>query len=156
MPVHHYTFHAYRSWNADHPEGWIQRGKLGVQEPDRGIARYRARIARFPAVRFSDWQQHLIVSSAREICTRHGWQCRGVGADETHVHVVVSWAGEEAGNAEFRKKLKRVIGLLLARDAGTTGIPYFPAGYGDTRVRDREHFDYLISTYLPSHRVWWG
>jgi hypothetical protein len=38
MPVFHFTFHAYRSWNTDHPKGWVQHGDPGIKKPSKDFA----------------------------------------------------------------------------------------------------------------------
>ena len=53
MPVFHYTIHAYRSWNTDHPKGWVQRHEPGIRPPNKAIARHRNKIACFPPVVFT-------------------------------------------------------------------------------------------------------
>lgn len=56
MPVYLFTFHAYRSWREDNPNGYVQRGRAGIQPPNKALADYRAGIAthKLGAVVFRD------------------------------------------------------------------------------------------------------
>ena len=39
--VGHFVLRAYRSWNADNPNGYVKRGHPGILAPDTHIARSR-------------------------------------------------------------------------------------------------------------------
>ena len=61
MPVYHYTFHAYRSWNTDHPRGWVQRGEPGIRRTNVPLAYVRDRLATDLPVAFSEEEQQFLV-----------------------------------------------------------------------------------------------
>ncbi len=60
MPAYLFTFHAYRSWNADNPRGFVQRGK-GIQPPNDKLARaYNAVAVAAPMIFRREHQRILI------------------------------------------------------------------------------------------------
>jgi len=66
----------------------------------------------------------------------------------------VSWHDERRVKP-VRSNLKSSLTRLLNRDVGKRD--WFVANASQKRVRDREHFDHLIKTYLPNHRgLFWG
>lgn len=151
MPVFHFTFHAYRSWNTDHPKGWTQHGEPGARVRTESLAIHRHRLAKHPPVRFTPTQQHAIIDYVHDICRRRQWQPHCITADPTHIHIVVAWRSSE--EMEFvRDKLKSLIGLLLARAAGTRGKPWLSHGQDETPVLSMKHMLYLLHEYLPRHQ----
>jgi hypothetical protein len=48
------------------------------------------------------------------------------------------------------------MGQQLAKIGETTGRPWFSRGWDLTPVRNREHFDHLLDTYLPDHERFQG
>ena len=51
MPCYLFTLHAYRSWNADHPRGFV-REQGRIEPPNPKLARFYDRNAKQPPVRF--------------------------------------------------------------------------------------------------------
>jgi hypothetical protein len=155
MAVYHFTLHAYRSWNADHPRGYVKRGERGVKARDEALAEARDRLAKFSAVRFGKKDAQMMVAEARDVVRRRGGKCYGIAVIETHVHVVAGWE-EERDADDLQKRLKQGFGFLLAKLHGTVGRPYFSRGGLPERVRDAEHLRHLLYVYFPGHRgVMW-
>jgi len=150
MPAYLFTLHAYRSWNPDNPRGFVQEGK-GLQAPNEGLARYYREHARHKAVRFRRFHQSVLVWIAFDACARRNWRLHCVATEPTHVHFLVSWRCEEKWNA-VRTRLKTLSSLMLGRKCGRPGRKWFSRKGSRKRVRDREHFDYLVNEYLPGHR----
>jgi hypothetical protein len=125
MPVYLFTFHAYRSWNPDHPRGYVRRDE-GVLPRDPEMAGRDDRHARHPPVRFDREIQRILVEEAQDICNRRDWRLHQIATGVSHVHVLVSWQEEALSWKDVHDTFKR--------------------------VRDREHFEYLMTEYLPSHR----
>lgn len=48
-------------------------------------------------------------------------------------------------------RIKSVVGCRLSQRRGTTDNRWFSRGKDATAVRNREHLEYLIETYLPRH-----
>lgn len=150
MAVYHFTLHAYRSWNADNPRGYVKRGKKGLQKPDRRIARARDRLATFPPVVFNAGDAQFLVEQSHDVVRRRKWILYGVTAIESHLHLVVGWR-EKVVADEAQTRLKRGFGFVLAERHGTKGKPYFSRGGLPERVRDRKHLRYLLYEYFPKH-----
>ena len=94
------------------------------------------------------------MSSVHDICSRRQWRCHGTATDRSHVHLVASWI-DDTDPFAARTTFKRLLGLALARAAGTRGIPYLSAGAGITQVKTIKHLNYLLCVYFPTHSLWW-
>lgn len=153
MAVYLFTFHAYRSWNADRPQGYVRRGE-GVLAADPQRAEQYDRHARHPPMVFDAEAQGVLVASVRAICNANGWRLHRAVANPTHVHLLVSWEGYVEW-ADVSRRLKRGLGLALSKAIERHG-PWFSRGGSRKRVTDRKHFDYLMDHYLPRHKglVW--
>ena len=66
MPVYLFTFHAYRSWMPDRPQGYV-RHEAGLLPPDPQAARRYARQAKHVEVQFNERQRWRLVDSAGEV-----------------------------------------------------------------------------------------
>jgi hypothetical protein len=73
------------------------------------------------------------------------------GTDPTHGHFLISWKEFTAWN-DVSDKLKNLLSLFLGRLAKETGRRWFGAQQSRKRVTTREHFDYLVTRYLPEQR----
>ena len=155
MPIFHFTFHAYRSWNADHEEGYRQHGQRGIIPPDDGIARYRNRIARFPKVVFNTETQNIFVVTARSVCSGRKWRLHAIVATTSHVHLAVSWGTEEPVSV-VQGTLKRLMSREMGRLTHDGLTHRFSRGASHTRIRDRSHLRQLVNEYYPQHSgVYW-
>ena len=154
MPVYHFTYHGYRTWNADREEGWHQHGEEGVHPPQPELATHRDSIADGDMMEFSVDRRRVLFEILTEVCCNHGWRLHCVGIDDTHLHPVVSWEGEvESGYVKDR--LKNLLSLLLNRREERVGRHVFSKKSGDTRVYGRRHLTYLKTEYLPKHAFFW-
>ncbi len=151
MPVYLFTLHAYRSWRADNPRGYIQHDQRGVQPPNPQLSAHRESIAKHPAVSFNKRQRSLLMRSSVEIAGRHRWSLHAVAVTTTHVHLLISWS-DQAEEKQVCTTLKRLLGLALSKDAGTTGNRWFSRGRDAKRIADRKHLDHLVNVYLPGHQ----
>ena len=146
--VGHFVLHAYRSWNADNPRGYVNRGHHGILAPDEGIARYRNRSAAQPAVEWDGIAQALILTLTNEICSQETWRLHGIAITATHIHAVTSKRGS-VELAAMQHRLKRLLGKDLSQRTGKRGKRWFSRGGQPTRVRDSKHLEYLLRQYLP-------
>lgn len=48
-------------------------------------------------------------------------------------------------------RMKQKMGQAIAKSEQTTGRHWFSRGWDMTPVRNRAHFDYLVTSYLPKH-----
>jgi hypothetical protein len=168
MAVYLGTCHAYRSWDEDHPKGYVQRDG-GLQEPSEGMAQWRGRQATDEPARFSGELQEILHGVVVEIAAERRVQMHAASSTPTHIHGLFSFRDPACtcgatrfclGNCAARlfaegfiTRLKRKMGQQLAKHEGTRGRPWFSRGWDLTPVRKREHFDYLVGTYLPEHQT---
>ncbi len=149
MAVYLFTFHAYRSWNADKPQGYVTKGG-GVLPPDKERAEQYNRNAKHPPITFDAAAQRVLVDAVRETSNANGWRLHQINATTTHIHILVSWGGFFEW-AEVSRTLKRKLGAALSSTLDRPG-PWFSRGGSRKRVNDRKHFDHLMNRYLPGHR----
>jgi len=150
MAVYHFTFHAYRTWNADHPRGLVRRGE-GILPPDDDMARKYDRRAAGPITLFGPFCQQVLVWIAYDACARRQWRLHFVATEPTHVHILLSWRGYQPWE-EVSDRLKNLASLMLGRKLGRPQGKWFSRKASRKRVRDRKHFDFLVNEYLPRHR----
>jgi hypothetical protein len=154
MPVYHFTLHAYRSWRADNPRGYVHHTD-GLQEPNPDIADARDRNANFDEVNFDAKMQAIMIRAALETCRRKSWRLHGAGSDKTHIHFALSWRKYQKWD-DVMNRLKNALSFVLGRDIGPRGRKWFVRGGSRKRVKDQAHLDYLLDTYFPDHRgVFW-
>ena len=167
MPVYLLTVHAYRSWSEGHSRGYVQHND-GLQPASSELACWREAQANHPPARFDRDAQRALIEVTLAIVQEKQLRAHASVATQTHVHVVVSFRSPNCtcGNPknhcnrgcaargfaeEVIVRMKRKMGQALAKMNGTSGRPYFSRGWDLTRVKDRQHFDFLIETYLPKH-----
>jgi hypothetical protein len=149
MPAYLFMLHSYRSWNADHPRGFVRFGE-GVQVPSKSVARFYDSRAKQPPVLFSDRDQAVISWICWDGCRRRGWRLHCSAFEPSHVHMLVSWRSTEEWNV-VRRKLKNLISWALGKENGKQEARWLVRKGSRKRVRDRAHFDYLTTRYLPRH-----
>jgi hypothetical protein len=147
MPCYHFVFHAYGSWNADHPRGWHQHGVAGTQRPSEPIANHRDRNQNHPTVTFNMKTQRALINMAIDACVTRGIQPHVIGTNETHLHLVASWTGDRDA-VETHYKIKNLLGLRAAEANGTLGRPWISHGGIPKRVRDGKHLNQLVRDYV--------
>jgi len=152
MPVFLITLHAYRSWNADQPRGYVRRDGEGIHTADEAIALARDASAGQPPAVFANAQHGLLLDTARDVAERRGWSPHAAAVTPSHVHLLLSWRGFQDADA-IAAKFKSILGMTLSRDLGVTGRRWFSRGQSVKRVVDRSHFDELIERYLPGHET---
>jgi hypothetical protein len=150
MAVYLFTFHAYRSWNADRPQGYVRKDHAGILPTDLEMAKRYDRNAAEPPVIFEELHRRVIVWIVWDACVKRGWRLHYVVANPSHVHAMVSWT-EFVDWKKVSDKLKNLASLYLGRKCGTPGRRWFVHEQSRKRVRDRKHFDYLVNVYLPKH-----
>jgi REP element-mobilizing transposase RayT len=149
MPVYHFTLHAYRSWRPDHPRGYTKEGKGYLPSDPEEAAAYDRRAKQDPAV-FDRHVQRILIRVAHDICTRRNWRLHGVGTEEGHVHLALSWHGFIKWS-DVMRTLKNVLSYILGTEVGPRGRRWFVRNGSRKRVQNRKHLDYLLNTYFPDH-----
>ncbi|MCC6581353.1 MAG: hypothetical protein IT440_13030 [Phycisphaeraceae bacterium] len=156
MPVYLYTLHAYRSWMPDHARGYVERRK-GILAPNRDKAWNYRQLARYERMTFNGHLCRVLIEAAKQSVDRQKWRIHAATAVWSHVHVLLSWQ-EYRDAYRVRSVLKRTLTVSL-RDATNQQRPWFSRAGSVKRVRDRAHFDRLMTSYLPGHKryggAWW-
>jgi len=151
------TPHAYRSWNADNPRGYVRRNQ-GILPPDEAQARRYDRRAKFTPMRFEpDWHP-LLIDGCRDICARRNWRLHHVVVVSSHLHAIVSWRDDDHEASPMkttwqlvRDTLKRLLGWMLAKHTKVAGRRWFSRGGSRKRARNPDHFEFWMTEYLPNH-----
>ncbi len=153
MPCYLFTYHGYGTWMPDRPQGYVHRTN-GLQPRNQAMAeKYRQR-QREPVVAFTPQMQALLVETARAAGGFIAATVHAVATDPTHVHVLVSWRDEgrtwKSARASIRSAMSRKLNETYERRTWFADTP------SRKQVKDRAHFDHLVTTYLPKHRgvVW--
>lgn len=150
MPCYVFTFHAYGSWLPDRAEGYVVRHE-GIRPPDSGLARtYRESMPEQEAV-FEEPQQLTIIRAALDAAPYIEVRPHCVATESSHAHVLVSWSAERTWS-HVRDSLKKRVTIELKEAYGRER--WLVRGASRKRVTDREHFEHLVTTYLPSHSGW--
>ena len=150
MPVYLFTFHAYGTWMPDRPRGYVRRGE-GILSPDNEMADMYRRRAEEPHAIFSEAIQRALIDEALTAGEKQGFDVHFIATEITHVHVLVSWRSDKPWKT-VRTGLRQSLSRRLNRDFKRR--EWFVDGASRKRVKDREHFDYLIEKYLPAHSGW--
>jgi hypothetical protein len=64
-----FTYHAYRSWNADNSRGYVRKGQ-GILASDAAVALQYNRSAKEPPARFSADHQQVMLWILADACRR--------------------------------------------------------------------------------------
>ena len=152
MPVYLFTYHAYGTWWPDRPQGFVQEGK-GIQPANSNLAVAYRKAAKHPAVSFECAMQKQLIQKLHHIAKTDSLLLYAATVDPTHVHALVGWI-DGRGYANVRGRIKNLLSLHLSRLAGTTGSPWFVKESSRKHVKDEDHFEYLVNTYLPKHLGW--
>ena len=151
MPCYLFTFHAYGTWMPDRDEGFVRRSQ-DVLPPDKELAKqYRERTKENEAF-FDSRLQRLLIEEARIACDKQQYRGHYIATEPTHVHVLISWPDERSW-LKIRTGLKSSLTRRLNRDVRRRD-KWFVENASRKQVKDDDHFEHLMNTYLPSHDGW--
>jgi hypothetical protein len=147
MPCYLFTYHAHGSWMPDHPRGYVRRHE-GILAPDKSMAvKYRANMAA-DAVSFDAEVQRLLIDEVLIASDFQKFRCHYIAMEPTHLHLLVSWTIARDWKT-VRAKVRESLTRRLNRELGSQD--WFSKSPSRKQVKERKHFDYLVSTYLPRH-----
>jgi REP element-mobilizing transposase RayT len=150
MPCYLFTYHTIGSWYPDRAQGYVARGK-GILPRDTKMAEvYRGR-ANHETVLIEAPHQLAVIDRLIEAVGFIDCRLHGVATEATHIHVLVSWRNERTWQ-QNRASLKKSLTLMLKETFEDR--PWFSENASRKRVENREHFDYLMGTYLPLQKGW--
>ena len=150
MPCYLFTYHAHGSWMPDNPRGYVKRGQGILAQDKQMAAQYRGNLEQ-ETIHFDPKIQQLVIAETEVACSHQNLRCHFIATEPTHIHVLVSWTIDrtwEVVRAKLRESLSRRLNGDVKR------CEWFSKSPSRKRVKDRAHFDYLITKYLPKHRGW--
>jgi REP element-mobilizing transposase RayT len=147
MPCYLFTFHAYLSWLPDRKRGYVKR-KRGILPCDPEMARRYREAAKEDPVWFDEEIQRLLINEALVASQFQKTRVHVVATDPSHVHELLSWRDRRSWET-LRESAKSSLTRRLNKELGKRR--WFIEGGSRKRVRDRDHFEYLINVYLPDH-----
>ena len=150
MPVYLFTYHAYRTWNADNPRGFVPWHE-GLQSPNPELSRSYDRQAKQPPVTFDVAKQKALLWIVHDCCGRRDWRLHYAATETTHIHVLVSWK-EETAWKDVSTRIKNLASRAIGQVAKEQGRRWFVRRSSRKRVKEEQHLDYLMTAYLPKHR----
>jgi hypothetical protein len=131
----------------DNGRGFVKRHK-GIQRPDTKLtAKYRSRLSQ-DVVAFDETVQRSLLAGTLAASEFQEFRCHYLATESTHVHVLVSWNGDrdwQTIRAKLGESLTRQLNRKIKRQH------WFSKSPSRKRVKDRKHFDYLVTMYLPKH-----
>jgi REP element-mobilizing transposase RayT len=150
MPCYHLTFHGYGTWLPDEDDGYVRRSKGHLPQDVVVAAQYRRRMTDDEAL-FEEPHQKALIDEVHMAATKQDFRVHFVATEPTHIHILVSWKDDR----EF-EKLRRSLRQSLSRRLGKEfhRREWLSEGGSRRRVMVEEHFDYLVTTYLPDHGGW--
>ena len=148
MPCYLFTYHTHGSWLPDHPRGYVKRGQGYLPCNHQLAEKYRGSM-QTATVFLGEFEQEIAINALVEAVDYIDCQLHYVASDRTHLHVLVSWRDDTPWKKR-RNSLKKAITIKLkgSRDRKT----WLSEGSSRKQVGDQEHYDYLMTTYLPRHR----
>ncbi|MCO6046738.1 hypothetical protein NG895_22810 [Aeoliella sp. ICT_H6.2] len=148
MPCYLFTYHAYGSWMPNRERGYVRRDE-GLVAQDAHMDRLYVESMKGDQIRLTAELQRVIALSVVASQERQRFVACYTATDISHAHVLISWTdGRDA--VKMRGLVKG--SLSRALNAAFRSQKWFSEGGSRKRVRTRSHFDYLLGTYLPSHR----
>ena len=156
MPCYLFTFHGYGTQLPDSSSGYVSRDfvrprgyvqcREGLLAPDANMATYYRRNLLHDPVSFSHLMQEQMLAAAIEAFRFQELRGHYIATESTHIHLLVSWRS----NAAWQLVRRRLANSLTRRlDREFERRPWFAKQPSRKQVRDRRHFDYLMTTYMP-------
>ena len=145
-----FTYHAHGTWLPDRPQGYVH-WKHGLQPADKSLDDSYRRNMREPAAAFDDVLQRLIIDELRIASQYQRFRTHAIATEPTHVHLLASWPDDRLF-VRLSDGIHQSISRRLKKEHPRR--KWLTKGGSRRQVKNREHFDYLIETYLPSHRGW--
>ena len=132
----------------DRGRGYVRRGD-GILGPDSRRANQYRRNAREDAVLFDGRIQQLLIDEVQVACRRQSYRLHACTTEPTHVHVLVDWVTDR-GWLSVRSGLKSSLTRWLNSELQRREHR-FSRSASRKRVKDMQHFNYLLHEYLPKH-----
>lgn len=152
MSVYLFTYHGHGTWMPDRRRGYVHRTR-GLQPADANMAAaYRAN-QRDEPVLFDDAMYALLIETARGAGGFLDAVIHAAFAEPSHFHVLASWRHSrewKSMRSSIRSALTRAMNQRFGKRDWFADTP------SRKWVKDRAHFDFLVTQYSQKHRgaVW--
>jgi REP element-mobilizing transposase RayT len=150
MPCFLFSYHAHGTWLPDRREGFVHWRK-GLQPTDQRLAAAYQRQMKLTPANFDDQVQLCLIDELQNAAGFQRLRLHAIATESTHIHVLVSWP-DEREPPRLSDSLRQSASRRLNRDHAKR--KWLAKGASKRRVKDQEHFDFLLNIYLPSHRGW--
>jgi len=150
MPCCLFTYHAYGSWLPNRQQGYVKR-RQGILPQDMQKHRLYANAMTEETATFYSEHQRCAIETLIKSQTPQRLELHSVATDPTHLHALLAWR-DERNIVAMRGLVKGSISRGL--NVGMQHRTWLSDGGSRKQVRNREHFDYLMTVYLPKHSGW--
>lgn len=150
MPCYLFTYHAFGSWLPDRQRGYVKRGR-GILQPSEHLHRLYSEAMKEEIVVFHDDQQRRAIDVLLESQSLQRFCLYFASTDLSHIHALVAWH-DDRDPVKVRALLKG--SLSRSFNAAFHRRSWFVEGASRKRVREQQHFSYLMEQYLPKHDGW--
>ncbi|MBL4701545.1 MAG: hypothetical protein JKX85_09840 [Phycisphaeraceae bacterium] len=130
-----------------HNIGYVHRTK-GIQSTDSNIAENYHQKQKQAIVSFTSEIQKELIQASLNAMDHVPIRIHGIATELTHVHILLSWNTQTQWKT-IRTSLRSGLSRHLNNQLGQK--TWFARKGSRKRVRDRTHFDYLKTKYLPKH-----
>jgi REP element-mobilizing transposase RayT len=135
----------------DEDDGYVLRGKGNLPQDTVKAADYRRRMTQ-DEVQFDDAKQQALIDEVHVASRHQSFRVHYVATEPTHIHILISWTDNEQPFEKTRSSLRQSLSRRLTKDFGKR--QWLSEGGSRRRVSNQEHYDYLVTTYLPEHSGW--
>jgi hypothetical protein len=135
---------------ADRTRGCVKRNQ-GILASDVAMSSLYRLAMTDDVVNFGSEIQLAVIDAVLESHEKQRFQCYYIATEDTHAHILIGWRDERLWRtlrAILKSSLSRALNKSFRRRE------WFAEGTSRKRLKNRTHFDYLISKYLPKHKGW--
>jgi REP element-mobilizing transposase RayT len=150
MPCYHFTFHGHGTWMPDEDDGYVTRDEGRLPQDTLMAAHYRDLMVE-SEVTFTEDLEKTMIDEVHIAAEKQSFRVHYVATEPTHIHILVSWKDDrpfEKLRASIRQSISRRLGKDYERRT------WLSEGGSRRKVSSQEHFDYLVTIYLPKHGGW--
>ncbi len=127
------------------------RREEGVLPADKEMAEFYSGQAKDEPTVLDRSIQRMLIEELIVACQHQRLRLHAGTTEPSHVHGLVSWR-EEKGWLLVRNGLKSSVSRRLTKESSEEQHLRLSEGASRKHVKDPDHFEYLMKTYLPRHR----
>ena len=100
---------------------------------------------------FGEPLQLLLIAELKTAARFQRFRLHAVATELSHVHALVSWS-DDRSPSRMNESMKKSLTIRLKKQVAAR--TWLSKGGNERHVKDLEHFEYLMTEYLPSHSGW--